>query len=202
MIVYVLFILILIDLLVLPFYCRWVGNHTGGLLGSFRYPASPVIKYTVLMSPSLYPEILKQPYSYLNPSADYAAAKHNVQDIWNFIAETIGKKGSLGCLSVFQEFSQHLWRWYSYQTGISIFPDWDKKAEQCDYFAYIDIGPDSPYYNKEYVRNFLDRNRQWIQFLLRQEKDDSIQAVATRYYPDISVIVKIFSNNGAFTSLQ
>ena len=189
----ILSIFIAFELPLLPFFCRGVANHTAAL-GSFRYPGGSGLNYSVFGLPALYPEILKQPYSHLNPAADFAAAKHNVRDIWDFIARTVGGKGSLYCLSVFQEFSPHLWRWYSYQTGIPVFPDWDKDAEQCDFFAYIDIGPDSPYYNKEYVRSFLDRNRQWILFLESRKKNGRLRDAGSRFYPDISVIVKIFNN--------
>ena len=188
---FILVILIVFELPLLPFYCRGVANHTAAL-GSFRYPTGCGINYSVFGLPSLYPQILKQPYSYLNPEADFAAAKHNGQDIWDFVSRTVGENGSICCLSVFQEFSPHLWRWYSWTTKIPVFSDWDKNCEGCRFFAYIDIGPKSPYYNKEYRRSFLERNRQWILFLETRGKNGFLKTVDSRFYPDISVIVKIF----------
>jgi len=189
--VFLIVILIVFELPLLPFYCRQVANHTAGL-GSFRYPAARGIGCSIFAVPALYPEFLRQPYSCLNPAADFEAAEHDAGDIWDFISRTVGERGSVCCLSVFQEFSHPLWRWYSWTSKIPVFTEWDENCEQARFFAYIDIGPESPYCGREYRRSFRERTRRWIQFLESRGKEGRLKNVASRFWPDISVIVKIF----------
>jgi len=188
----ILILLIAADAFGFPDYCRRVANHT---VSSPRYPAHRGLGYSVLFVPGIYPGILKQSYNNLNPDADFAAAEHSAQDIWNFIYNTMRKRGSLCCLSTFQEFSPHLRRWYSFEFDLPVFSYWEPR---CAFFASVEIEPDSPHFNKEYRRSFLEKNHQWIHFLQQLDGRDLIKLIGTRSYSDLNVTVRVYRKTPKF----
>lgn len=193
----ILLLLIILDLPGFPSRCQKIGSHIGAL-GSFRYPIDPELKYSVCLIPGLYPSLLKQPYSHLNPTTNYCRAKHNMNDVWRFIADKVQRRGYLCCLSTFQAFSAHLRTWYSYLSKLLISSRWDPS---CDFFAYVLVNPESPYYNKEYPRSFEIKNLHWINFLEQLAARGGIRLIGTRYYPDLFVTVKVYVKTPTFNEI-
>jgi Dolichyl-phosphate-mannose-protein mannosyltransferase len=184
--------LIILDLPGYPAHCRRIAQHT---IGSCRYPVSREFEYSICLIPGAYPNLLKQPYSYLNPEADYAIAEHDMGDVWEFIVKNVGERNYVCCLTGFQEFSPHFKQWSSYNSNVPILSYWEPRAR---YFVYLDIGSRSPYFNKEYRRAYHKKNLRWIGHLENLKKRGFLLPVGSRSYPDIAARVKIFRKTEAF----
>ncbi|MFH1038062.1 MAG: glycosyltransferase family 39 protein [PVC group bacterium] len=176
------------DIYKFPLYYRQVPNrlHSGG--GRVGWMENK-IDYSFFYNLFKLPTFLQQPAFYLNPEADYAAPKHNWQDVWEYIYRVIDKRGPLCCLTYHQRFSPHMLHWFSYAYDVPVFTSWEPR---CRFFATLIIDPLSVYYTEEGKRMAESRNKDWSLFLNDLERKGLIKLVAQRNFSDIKVLVKVF----------